>query len=47
MTVIGQALALKEMRAARRKRRLTDVHWVDALYRVYVLAIGVGGLVWY
>lgn len=47
MTVTGQALALKEMRAARRKRRLTDVHWVDALYRVYVLAIGVGGLVWY
>ena len=47
MKPTGPALALHEMRVARRRRRLTDVHWVDALYRVYVLAIGVGGLVWY
>lgn len=32
--------ALHDLRKARRERRLADVHWVDALYRVYITALG-------
>lgn len=30
---------LDELRRARRQRRVAEIHWVDALYRVYVAAI--------
>jgi len=32
------ALALHDLRRARRRNRLADVHWIDALYRVYIAA---------
>jgi hypothetical protein len=31
--------ALAELRAARRRKRVADIHWIDALYQVYVSAI--------
>lgn len=31
--------ALRELRKTRRHNRLADVHWVDALYRVYLAAL--------
>ncbi len=31
--------ALVEMRRARRRKRIADIHWVDAMYHVYVTAI--------
>ena len=34
--------ALRDLRRARRRNRLATVHWVDALYRVYLT--GLGGL---
>jgi hypothetical protein len=33
------AAALAELRAARRHKRLEDIHWVDAFYKVYLSAI--------
>jgi hypothetical protein len=30
------AQALADLRAARRRRRVADVHWIDALYQVYL-----------
>jgi len=36
----ASAQALHDLRAARRRNRLADVHWVDALYRVYITALG-------
>lgn len=30
---------LEELRRVRRRRRVADIHWVDALYRVYVAAL--------
>ncbi len=33
------AEALRELRRTRRKNRLADVHWVDALYRVYLIVL--------
>lgn len=33
------AEALTELRRTRRKNRLADVHWVDALYRVYLIVL--------
>src|SRR4051812_33309070 len=33
------AEALTELRRTRRKNRLADVHWVDALYRVYLIGL--------
>jgi hypothetical protein len=39
--------ALRELRQARRKRRLIDLHWVDTMYRLYVLIVVLGaGLLW-
>lgn len=32
--------ALGELRRTRRHNRLSDVHWVDALYRVYIVVLG-------
>lgn len=37
--------ALGELRAARRRRRVAKIHWVDALYQVYLTAIFGGGAV--
>ena len=31
--------ALDDLRAARRRKRLADIHWIDALYQVYISAI--------
>jgi hypothetical protein len=31
--------ALHELRRARRQNRLADVHWIDAVYRVYMVAL--------
>ena len=31
--------ALHDLRRARRQNRLADVHWIDALYRVYIAAL--------
>ncbi len=38
LAVTGEAL--RELRRTRRRNRLADVHWVDALYRVYIAALG-------
>ena len=35
--------ALKDLRRARRQNRLEDIHWIDALYRVYITAL-LGGI---
>lgn len=32
--------ALHELRRTRRLNRLADVHWIDALYRVYMIGLG-------
>jgi len=37
--------ALPDLRAARRKRRTADLEWFDLAYRVYLVALGGGGLV--
>ena len=34
-----QKLALAELRAARRRKRVADIHWIDALYQVYLAAL--------
>lgn len=39
--------ALADLRKARRRHRLSDIHWSDAIYRVYVFTICVGGFVWW
>lgn len=33
---------IRELRRTRRRNRLADVHWIDALYRVYIAALGAG-----
>lgn len=38
-------LALREMRSARRHRRVQETEWFEALYRVYLAAILIGGSV--
>ncbi|MGH9247315.1 MAG: hypothetical protein ACRD29_23995 [Acidimicrobiales bacterium] len=37
--VAADVAAVREFRRAVRRRRLANVHWVDALYRVYVTAL--------
>ncbi|WP_208026844.1 hypothetical protein [Rhabdothermincola sediminis] len=39
MTSPAFADALRELRRTRRRNRLAEVHWVDALYRVYIAAL--------
>ena len=34
-----EAAGLVELRRARRRKRLADIHWVDALYHVYLTAL--------
>jgi hypothetical protein len=36
------AAAVRDLRAARRRHRTEEVHWIDALYRAYLTAIGAG-----
>ena len=36
------AAAVRDLRAARRRHRVEEVHWIDALYRAYLTAIGSG-----
>jgi hypothetical protein len=43
----GPLSALRDMRKARRKNRLAEIHWSDAIYRVYVFTLSVGGLTWW
>jgi hypothetical protein len=38
--VESPAVALRQLRRTRRQNRLADVHWIDALYRVYIAALG-------
>jgi hypothetical protein len=40
LAVSGEVL--RELRRTRRHNRLADVHWIDALYRVYIAALGAG-----
>jgi hypothetical protein len=39
LTLSSGAGALRELRRTRRRNRLAEVHWVDALYRVYIAAL--------
>jgi hypothetical protein len=41
-TTFAEVDALRELRRTRRRNRLADVHWVDALYRVYLAALASG-----
>lgn len=36
---VADAEVLADLRRARRKQRVADIHWVDALYQVYITAI--------
>jgi hypothetical protein len=36
---VSTAAALDELRRVRRRKRLADVHWIDALYRAYLTAL--------
>jgi hypothetical protein len=37
---VATAEALKALRRARRRNRIADIHWIDALYNVYLTAVG-------
>jgi len=39
LTVAESAAVVGELRRARRKQRVAAIHWVDALYQVYVTGI--------
>jgi hypothetical protein len=45
--LVGPFSALSDLRKARRRHRLADIHWSDAIYRVYIFTLCVGGLVWW
>lgn len=36
------AAVVRDLRAARRRHRVEEVHWIDALYRAYLTAVGSG-----
>lgn len=38
----ARAAALSDLRHARRRNRLADVHWSDSIYRFYVVIVSVG-----
>lgn len=40
---LHELVALDELRETRRKKRIEEIHWIDALYQVYISAI-VGGI---
>jgi hypothetical protein len=46
VSTVGIA-ALHELRVARRKRRLADLHWVDTMYRLYVVVLAMGAGLWW
>jgi len=39
MTVEDSVAVLSELRRARRKQRITEIHWIDAFYQVYVTGV--------
>lgn len=39
MTLAESAAVVGELRRARRKRRVASIHWVDALYQVYITGL--------
>ena len=36
---VDPAAALADLRSARRRKRVADIHWIDALYQVYLAAL--------
>ena len=45
---VGKPLdALSELRTARKANQLQGLPWGETLYRVYIIVIGVGGMVWW
>ncbi len=40
-------VALRDLRRARKANRLQGLPWGETLYRVYLIVIGVGGIVWW
>ncbi len=43
----GGLAALSELRQARKANRLQGLPWGETLYRVYIIVVGVGGIVWW
>ena len=43
MTVEDSVAVLSDLRRARRKQRVAEIHWIDAFYQVYVTGLVVGG----
>jgi hypothetical protein len=43
----GGFAALHELRQARKANRLQGLPWGETLYRVYLIVVGVGGIVWW
>lgn len=41
------ASALHDLRSTRRRNRMQDLHWIDTIYRAYVVVLGVGLMVWW
>ena len=39
LTVADPAVVVREMRQARRRQRVAEIHWVDALYQVYITGL--------
>ena len=39
LTLAESAAVVGELRRARRKRRVASIHWVDALYQVYITGL--------
>lgn len=45
---VGNPLAaLSELRTARKANQLQGLPWGETLYRVYIIVVGVGGMVWW
>lgn len=45
---VGTGLvALRELRRARKANRLQGLPWGETLYRVYLIVVGIGGIVWW
>jgi hypothetical protein len=43
----GGFVALNELRQARKANRLQGLPWGETLYRVYLIIVGIGGIVWW
>jgi hypothetical protein len=46
-TATGGLTALSELRQARKANRLQGLPWGETLYRVYLIVVGLGGIVWW